>query len=208
LGSRLSSLTPIILKPMSRGRVTLVAGDAGPKPLIELNFHGDERDRIRHREAVRLTIGMLLAPEVRPLWHTAVPVSRHFRVRQLNDISIANAVRARAAALLLDLVPPAGRQLMASLTTPGMDLQTLARDDAAFDQFVRDGIGGQSHFVGTCRMGSANDPKAVVDPSGRVYGVDGLRVADASLMPWVTRGNTNIPTVMIGEKIAAAIVDA
>jgi 5-(hydroxymethyl)furfural/furfural oxidase len=55
-------------------------------------------------------------------------------------------------------------------------------------------------------MGRADDPLAVTDPSGRVYGVTGLRVADASLMPSVPRANTNIPVMMIGEKIAAAIL--
>jgi 5-(hydroxymethyl)furfural/furfural oxidase len=55
-------------------------------------------------------------------------------------------------------------------------------------------------------MGSADDPLAVTDPSGRVYGVAGLRVADASLMPAVPRANTNLPVMMIGEKIAATIL--
>ena len=54
-------------------------------------------------------------------------------------------------------------------------------------------------------MGAADDRDAVVDPAGRVIGVGGLRVADASVMPVVPRGNTNIPTIMVAEKLAAAI---
>jgi choline dehydrogenase len=64
------------------------------------------------------------------------------------------------------------------------------------------------HPVGTCKMGPASDRAAVVDAQGRVHGVTGLRVADASVMPTITSGNTNAPTLMIAEKIAAAIIAA
>jgi 5-(hydroxymethyl)furfural/furfural oxidase len=57
-------------------------------------------------------------------------------------------------------------------------------------------------------MGRQDDPNAVTDPSGLVYGVTGLRVADASLMPSVPCANTHIPTLMIGEKISASIISA
>jgi len=62
------------------------------------------------------------------------------------------------------------------------------------------------HPCGTCRMGAADDPDAVVDPrQARVRGVERLRVIDASVMPAVPRANTNIPTIMLAEKFAAAI---
>ena len=73
-------------------------------------------------------------------------------------------------------------------------------DDGAIDEFLRAKLESAYHPCGTCRMGAADDPLAVVDPSTKVIGVDGLHVVDSSIMPRVTTGNLNAPTIMIGEK--------
>ena len=74
----------------------------------------------------------------------------------------------------------------------------LEGDRGALEHAVREAAGSYFHYSGTCRMGS--DAEAVVDPELRVNGVDGLRVADASVMPTIVSANTNAATVMIGEK--------
>tara|TARA_R110002012_G_scaffold32927_2_gene96785 strand:+ start:1372 stop:3027 length:1656 start_codon:yes stop_codon:yes gene_type:complete len=81
---------------------------------------------------------------------------------------------------------------------PGAALQT----DAELDSFIREHAESAYHPCGTCRMGRASDPDAVVDPQGRVIGVDGLRVADSSIFPRITNGNLNGPSIMVGEKIS------
>jgi choline dehydrogenase-like flavoprotein len=75
----------------------------------------------------------------------------------------------------------------------------------ASDAGVRAALGDYVHAAGTCRMGAADDPMAVVDPSCRVIGVKGLWVCDASVMPRVPRANTHLPTVMIAERVAARL---
>ncbi|WP_425088281.1 choline dehydrogenase [Stappia sp.] len=85
---------------------------------------------------------------------------------------------------------------------PGDSVQS----DADLDDFIREHAESAYHPCGTCRMGRADDPGAVVDPHGRVIGVEALRVADSSIFPQITNGNLNGPSIMVGEKIADHIL--
>jgi choline dehydrogenase len=86
---------------------------------------------------------------------------------------------------------------------PGREVQT----DAEIDAWIRRKAETIYHPVGTCRMGRAGDPMAVVDSSLKVQALSGLRVVDASVMPTLVGGNTNAPTIMIAEKAADMILD-
>lgn len=81
---------------------------------------------------------------------------------------------------------------------------TPVESDAALEDFVRKHVATTFHPAGTCKMGV--DGMAVVDPSLRVHGIEGLRVADASIMPTIISGNTNAPSILIGEKCADLIL--
>ena len=81
-----------------------------------------------------------------------------------------------------------------------------AQSDADLDDFIREHVESAYHPCGTCKMGAASDPMAVVDPDCRVIGVDGLRVADSSIFPQITNGNLNSPSIMTGEKAADHIL--
>ncbi len=83
----------------------------------------------------------------------------------------------------------------------------LKSADALDEWLTREVVTG-NHLTSACRMGPASDPTSVVDQFGRVHGIEGLRVADASIMPDCVRANTNVTTMMIGERIAAFIRDA
>jgi choline dehydrogenase len=93
--------------------------------------------------------------------------------------------------------PYRGREIQ-----PGAD----ATYDASIDAFIRSKGESAYHPSGTCKMGALNDPSAVVDPETRVIGVGGLRVVDASIIPSITNGNLNAPTIMVAEKAADHIL--
>jgi choline dehydrogenase len=85
---------------------------------------------------------------------------------------------------------------------PGAAVQT----DEQIDAFIRAKVESAYHPSCTCKMGGSSDPLAVVDPQARVYGLEGLRVVDSSIMPSVTTGNLNAPTIMLAEKAADHIL--
>lgn len=80
------------------------------------------------------------------------------------------------------------------------------QSDEQLDDFIRQHAESAYHPCGTCRMGSSDDPMAVVDPENRVIGVNGLRLADSSIFPQITNGNLNGPSIMCGEKAADHIL--
>jgi choline dehydrogenase-like flavoprotein len=144
-----------VLRPFSRGSVSLASSDPAAPPRIDPNFFGDARDLDTMVAGFRVTRRLLDAPALRPL-------------------------------------------RKADLFTAGVET------DAQIREVLRARTDTVYHPVGTCKMG-VDDPLAVVDPELRVHGVEGLRIADASIMPTLIGGNTNAPTIMIGEKAADMI---
>jgi 5-(hydroxymethyl)furfural/furfural oxidase len=205
LGFRVANLAPTLLKPMARGRVSLTARDAAP-PLVEFNFTGHELDLQRLMQGFRRAVEILAHEKVRAMSGVTFPVKFDDRLRRLNRITAANRIKSALIAALIDIVPPLAGPIFSTLADRRVDLTTLIADDAALAEHIRENIAGMFHPVGTCRMGSASDRHAVVDAAGRVHGVGGLRVVDASIMPTVPRGNTNIPTIMVAEKISDQIL--
>ena len=79
--------------------------------------------------------------------------------------------------------------------------------DESLDLWLRREVTTAQHITGTCRMGPDSDPWAVVDQYGRLHGLEGLTVADASIIPDSVRANTNVTAMMIGERIADFLLD-
>ena len=93
---------------------------------------------------------------------------------------------------------PAFDRYRAREIAPGADAQS----DEQIDEFIRQKVESAYHPSCSCKMGAADDRTAVVDPEARVYGLEGLRVVDSSIMPSITNGNLNAPTIMLAEKLS------
>jgi len=206
LGTRIANLAPSMWKPMGRGRVALRSADPRQEPLVEMNFAGHELDLKRLMHGFRLAVEMLTCRNMRDMYGVNFPVKFTDRLRQLNTRNTSNAVKAKIIAALTDAVPALAEPIFGTLADRKIELTALVKDDDALAEHIRQNVAGMFHVAGTCRMGASTDRDAVVDRAGRVRGFDGLRVVDASIMPTVPRANTNIPTIMVAEKISAGMI--
>jgi choline dehydrogenase-like flavoprotein len=107
-----------------------------------------------------------------------------------------NGFRASVGALALSAPAVLRRWLLANVVNPGVSLQELLGDEQRLRAWLRERATGFFHPVGTCAIGT------VVDAECRVKGRQGLRVIDASVMPVITRANTNLTTIMLAERMA------
>ena len=205
LGFQVANLAPTLLKPMARGSVSLKSADA-PEPLVEFNFVGHDLDLQRFMMGFRRAVDVLAHEKVKAMSGVTFPVKFSDKLRRLNRINTKNKIQSAVISKLIDLVPPLAGPIFSTLADRKVDLQQLVQDDDALADHIRENVAGTFHPVGTCRMGAAGDREAVVDTMGCVRGIDGLRVIDASIMPTAPRGNTNIPTIMVAEKVSAAML--
>lgn len=205
LGRHIANVSPVLLQPKSRGAVTLVGARPNHPPRVDFRFLDHELD-IARMESAFLTAAEL-AIECGNTIASGRPFTVSFgnRIRRLNDLSRRNALKAKLIAGTLNTMPWLADGLLALAAGQRVRLRNLLEDREALREHVLDNVAGVFHPAGTCRMGPESDPSAVVDNEGRVHGVAGLRVADASVMPAIVSGNTNLPTLMIAEKMAASI---
>jgi 5-(hydroxymethyl)furfural/furfural oxidase len=210
LGNRLGLFFLWCNRPSSRGRVQLLSTDPFAAPKVELNLLDDPRDLERLAAGVRLLAQIVAAcgfsTDAQGASRDFFPAAFSARVKALSRVGRLNRWATSLLGMFLDLPAPLRRGLIERFFARGGSVQDLLADEGVLHGFIRENVFGVWHASGTCRMGPAQDPQAVTDSTGRVHGTEGLRVVDASLMPRLPSANTNIPTIMLAEKIADAMV--
>jgi 5-(hydroxymethyl)furfural/furfural oxidase len=205
IGYRLGTMFFWVNKSYSRGRVTLTTSDPQQEPDVRFDMLSDHRDLQRLKQALAFGAETLSAPQLADERSIVFPSSYSPRVAKVAMPGATNGVLRGLLSWLLDIAGPLKATLIHGLVTQGVTLKKLLSDDAALTEFVRRNVGGTWHPSGTCRMGRGDDPEAVTSSDGRVFGVENLRVCDASLMPSIPCANTNVPTIMMAERIADLI---
>jgi len=205
LGLSMGALNVCVNKSYSRGSVRLASADPAAEPLVELNLASDGRDLARLVDGFARMYAVMQSPQVSRTISTWFLAGYTDEVRNLSVRSTRTWIKTAIAAALLDWAPTRGalmRRQFASLD----QVHAMATDADRVAEWVRGSVWSGWHVCGTCKMGDADDPMAVVDPACRVRGVAGLRVVDASVMPTIVSANTNISTIAIAERASDLIL--
>lgn len=203
VGERIGSVLLVLVKPFSEGgEVRLSSADWRAEPEVRFNFLSDARDLERMMASVRWAARLHDTPALRAA--TSDPFAAFYspRIRKYFAVNHRNRILMNGLASLLDGPAALRRALIQRVMSEAPSVRELLEDDESCAAFVRKAATGIWHASCTCRMGT------VTDAEGRVLGVEGLRVADASIFPVAPRANTNFPVMMAAEKIADAVLQS
>jgi 5-(hydroxymethyl)furfural/furfural oxidase len=207
VGAQMGSLLTFVNKTYSEtGQVKLASRDPFAEPVVEFNLLSDRRDLERLMSGFRKMAGLQLSEALKAVTDKPFPASYTDRVRKIGVVSTRNKILTSIAAALMDGPAALRHYMIDNFVVEGFTFEQVMSDDEALEAFVRKATIGVWHASCTCRMGRADDPMSVVDTQGRVKGMQGLRVVDASIFPVVPCANTNLPTLMTAEKIADTMV--
>jgi 5-(hydroxymethyl)furfural/furfural oxidase len=207
VGAQIGSLLAFVNKTYSEtGQVKLASRDPRAEPIVEFNLLSDRRDLDRLMSGFRKMAALQMSAPLMAVTDKPFPASYSDRVRKIGVVNAKNKALTAIAAALMDGPAALRRYMIDTFVVEGFTFDQVMNDDEAMEAFVRKAAIGVWHASCSCRMGRPDDPMAVVDTEGRVRGVQGLRVVDASIFPVVPCANTNFPTLMTAEKIAAAIM--
>jgi choline dehydrogenase-like flavoprotein len=201
-GLRMAMVAACLYAPVSRGLVALRSADPNAPLRVEQRLLSDPMDAKRMIMAVRHAERLLLDPAVRDCFEEIYLMPRQAPLRLINGVGMSGAAKAIGATAVLAAPARLRRAMIGAAIKPGRVVADEAATYPMSDDEILAASGASFHPSSTCAIGTADNPLAVVDPECRVYGVHGLRVADASVMPQIVSANTNMPTIMIAERVA------
>ena len=206
VGEQIGSLLTFVNKTYSEtGQVKLASRDPLKAPIVEFNLLSDRRDVDRLMSGFRKMAAIQMSAPLAAVTDKPFPASYSDRVRKIGVVNAKNRILTAIAATLMDGPAALRHYMIDKFVVEGFTFEQVMNDDEALEAFVRKAAIGVWHASCSCRMGAPDDPMAVVDTQGRVKGIQGLRVVDASIFPVVPCANTNFPTLMAAEKIADAM---
>jgi 5-(hydroxymethyl)furfural/furfural oxidase len=207
VGEQIGSFLIWVNKTFSEtGQVRLASSDWREEPVVEFNLLSDRRDLDRLMAGFRMCAAMMMAPSLAAVTDNPFPAAYSDRVRKIGVVNARNRFLTNVISRFLDGPAYLRRAFIERFVVEGFQFDKVMTDDAELEAFIRKQTIGIWHASCSCRMGRAGDPMAVVDGSGRLRGVEGLRVVDASIFPVVPCANTNFPTLMVAEKISDTIL--
>lgn len=208
VGEQIGSMILFVNRTYSEtGQVTLRSADWRDEPNVDFNLLSDRRDLERLVLGFRHLAGIMASDVMRETTSNPFPASYGDKVKQVGMITKKNEIMTGVMAKLLDGPAVLRNYLFDKFITDGLDIKQMMEDDDAMEAFARKAAVGVWHASCSCRMGADDDPMAVTNNAGKVRGVQGLRVVDASVFPIVPCANTNFPTLMVAEKISDMILD-
>ena len=207
LGHAVGGLGVMLAQPQSRGTVRLAGTPPRTPPEVRFNLLSHAHDRERMVEGLRLAVEIMQDPEVKPLRHELFATGYSRVVRELNRPGWRNTAVTRVLAAALDSSDVA-RRMIIKYGIAASDIDETRMHSATWLQStVSRRTFGTYHPSGTCRIGPAEDADSVVDSRCTVHGLEGLSIVDASVMPTIVRGNTNLPVTMIAERAADLLLE-
>ena len=204
-GTDLAMVGAALYAPCSRGELTLASPDVNAPPRIAFALLQDPRDPPRLLRAARYAESLLMDPTVAETYRDAFLLPPVMSLNQFNRPGVAGLLLAAAAKAALNAPAPLSRLILGRALRPGRWFADRRRRSALSDDEILSAVAPMGHPTSTCAIGRPDDPMAVVDPHCRVYGVQNLRIVDASVMPSVPSANTNLPTIMVAERAADLI---
>lgn len=202
VGGQLGSLFFWVNKSYSKGQLLLDPSAPDGPPRIDFRLLSDRRDLTRLADAFERAVSLGTDPKLAPFVSGLYAGGMSEFGKLFSTQSRLGALITGIGAIGLDLIGKYREKAFPHMLSNFNDPKRLAGNRAELEAYISETVGGVWHPTCTCRMGPDSDKLAVTDARGKVRKLDGLYVSDASIMPTIPCANTNLPTIMMAEKIA------